>query len=509
MAHPSFVVQVAFANNPGDTNLTWVDITSFVLDFHLRRGKIFELDRFDAGTCDIRVDNRNRTFEPTYPGSPFYPNVLPMKPIRILSVLNGVTRPLWLGYVERWPQQRKGKTWGEVTITASDGFEPLSHADVTSNFATYTTAQGSNKDLTFTAVARGYPGNSVTIAYVNGGASQSLSVSVSGLAVTVNLATDGSSVPTATASQIMTAINANANAQVVLTASIASGQTGNGIPAAFAAQNLAGANYVQQLSGARINALLDSAGWPSAMRNIDAGYEIVQAEVHQPADGHQALNDMQVVEQSELGWLFMDASGRVRFIARQSFQASPYTVSQATFSDRPSTTEYPYVNVVFSWDKDKIFNDIQVTMSGGSNVQIQDDATSITQYFKRSLQRSPLVISDNAALLQAGWLLYLYKQPLLRVDSIEVHPADDTNTWLQVLTRELGDRVTVKDVAERAGPGNPIVQDVLISGIDLSVNPGRTTTAAVTYQLVPASLTNSFILDSASNGVLNSNPLAY
>lgn len=86
---------------------------------------------------------------------------------------------------------------------------------------------GDDNALTFTAVAYGAVGNSISIAYVNGGASQSLSVAVVDKAITVNLATNGSSVITSTAAAVKTAIDASAAAAALVTCAVNTADTGS------------------------------------------------------------------------------------------------------------------------------------------------------------------------------------------------------------------------------------------------------------------------------------------
>lgn len=107
--------------------------------------------------------------------------------------------------------------------------------------ATLTTAlAGANDDLTFTAVVAGPGGNSVTVAYVVAGASTPLSVSVAGFAVTVNVATDGASAATSTASQVLSALQGNADASALVAVALATSNNGTGIVAALSATALAG-----------------------------------------------------------------------------------------------------------------------------------------------------------------------------------------------------------------------------------------------------------------------------
>ncbi len=108
--------------------------------------------------------------------------------------------------------------------------------------ASLTTAlTGANNDLIFSAVPSGAAGNAVTVMYADpGAASQALSVVVTGHAIVVNLATDGSSVITSTAAQVAAAILASAAASALVTTANAAGNSGAGVVTALAATALAG-----------------------------------------------------------------------------------------------------------------------------------------------------------------------------------------------------------------------------------------------------------------------------
>ncbi|SBT55052.1 Chitobiase/beta-hexosaminidase C-terminal domain-containing protein [Micromonospora narathiwatensis] len=82
-------------------------------------------------------------------------------------------------------------------------------------------------------------GNDITMSLVNPGAANApLTVGVSGKAVTVNLATNGSGAITSTAAQVANAVNGNADAAKLLTASTYRGNAGAGAVAAAAATKL-------------------------------------------------------------------------------------------------------------------------------------------------------------------------------------------------------------------------------------------------------------------------------
>lgn len=94
-----------------------------------------------------------------------------------------------------------------------------------------------NADLTYTARAKGRAGNSISVTHVDpAGNNKVLSVSVSGLDITISLATNGAGAITSTANTVAAAVRANAAANDLV--SVAVEGTGLGVVNAKAKQNL-------------------------------------------------------------------------------------------------------------------------------------------------------------------------------------------------------------------------------------------------------------------------------
>lgn len=128
-------------------------------------------------------------------------------------------------------------------ITVAVGYQPLTASTLSTNLT------GSNNDLTFTAVTAGADGDDISIEYVDPSAnSAALSVDVTGDAIAVNLATNGSGTITSTASQVKAAIEASAAASALVTVALKTGNTGAGVVTALAETNLAG-GYDAELVG--------------------------------------------------------------------------------------------------------------------------------------------------------------------------------------------------------------------------------------------------------------------
>jgi flagellar hook protein FlgE len=114
-------------------------------------------------------------------------------------------------------------------------------ADATALTASTVTMDSTNAlaDVTLTAATAGLAGNAISIRFADPAAnSQALGVSVSGSAVTVNLATDAGGNITSTAAQVAAAINADAAASAL--ASAAAEGAGTGVVAAGGQASLTG-----------------------------------------------------------------------------------------------------------------------------------------------------------------------------------------------------------------------------------------------------------------------------
>lgn len=111
---------------------TWsADITSYVRAWSSRRGSQRELQRVEAGTASITLDNLSGRFTPQSTTSVYYPNLLPMRRIRIRATWNAVTYPIFQGYVEQWPASFPAVGNDQiVTVSLVDGFKVLSLAAV-------------------------------------------------------------------------------------------------------------------------------------------------------------------------------------------------------------------------------------------------------------------------------------------------------------------------------------------------------------------------------------------
>jgi len=103
MAYPVVKVEIAFTQGPYVASPTWTDITSYVRDISIRRGRSDEFQDFDAGTASVTLDNRTRIFDPTLTTGTYYGNLVPRRQIQITATNNSNTYAVYRGYISGWP----------------------------------------------------------------------------------------------------------------------------------------------------------------------------------------------------------------------------------------------------------------------------------------------------------------------------------------------------------------------------------------------------------------------
>ena len=116
-------VEIGFASNPYDTTYTYTDVSDYVLKIDIKRGRQQALSEIGTGTCVVVLNNQDRRFDPTNTSSPYSPNVIPNKPIRISATYSSTTYSLFEGFIEQFPQQFAASgNQAITTVTALDAF---------------------------------------------------------------------------------------------------------------------------------------------------------------------------------------------------------------------------------------------------------------------------------------------------------------------------------------------------------------------------------------------------
>ena len=253
-----------------------------------------------------------------------------------------------------------------------------------------------------------------------------------------------------------------------------------------------------QLSGARVDAILDAVEWPVSLRQIDIGESTLQAD---PGTSRTALDALNTVADSEFGGIFVNSQGEVKFVSRNDLITSPATSSYA-FSDTGS--DISYNNAVVAFDDTTLINDVTVTRVGGT-AQNAYDQPSIDTYFLHSGNRSGILVqTDTESLNQAKGILATRKDPEIRIDSIALNLYDDTNPLKPQsgVDIELLDGVTVTKTMPGA---TSITQESLVNGIHHDITKSSWVTTLFTAEPLLA----GFVLDSSISGIIGSDVLSY
>jgi len=585
---PTLKCEIAFAANAtvDPSAGQWVDVSAYLRSFSTKRGKNRDLDQTEAGTATIVLRNDDRRFDPENAASPYYPNVLPMRHIRLRAVYSSVTYELWRGFVDGWPQKWPGRpvaNAGEavVELTATDAFKIFSNITLSSEWARAVTAAvpkswwrfGEAVEATtltdsgpsrFSGAVEGSPTLAVeglifgdedtAISFNTTGSDRfvipqeasitsaqftveawvqtttasdylfqqwafpsvaltqiTVSTTAGGVLIFTVIPTSGT-VASVTGTKIIndgkphhviavrdattiklyvdgapdgSATFVDATSQLAQPAFVGNDQsplsadawTGTIDEVALYERALTFTEITQHYKAGRkpfeglrtseaLVRILDYISWPTALRSIAAGGTFCQAT---QTAGATMLDILQKITLTEAGYMFIDPNGAVRFINRNFTQTAPGNVSQATFGD--DTAELPYADLVLENDDVNLYNEAHVSRAGGTQVVAQD-AASIAAYQTRTFDRSDLMTASDLEVVDyANWIVTRRKDAKTEVRSMVIRPESRATLWTQVLTREIGDLVTVK--RRPPGGGAVISKTVRLEGIEHSVGNDR------------------------------------
>jgi hypothetical protein len=104
MPFPTTKVEISFTATAYERNpATWVDVTTYVRNISIRRGRSGDLEQFPTGTASVILDNRDRRFDPFNTAGPYYGNLVPRRQIRVTASTGGAYVPVFRGWVSGWP----------------------------------------------------------------------------------------------------------------------------------------------------------------------------------------------------------------------------------------------------------------------------------------------------------------------------------------------------------------------------------------------------------------------
>lgn len=284
--------------------------------------------------------------------------------------------------------------------------------------------------------------------------------------------------------------------------------------------------------------------------DLDSGFNALQADT--VSDNTNTLAYLQKVSDTDLGRLFVDGAGVLRYRDRSSGVVQkprmvfanpddPYVqaislLSEATLwfdavSPEPlrvgndATAQSILQDATLWFDADDpdflapvirfngvevefgsefLFNRIQVSREGGSTVVVSATDSQAT-YGIRTLSRDGyLFLDDTETTAFAEYLAILYAEPSVRIAShmLEVHGLSGVDRR-SVMRLEIGD--VVRTVWTPNDTGGTIDRDSIIEGVEHTITPS---THRMRLQLTPFSRAG-FILDDPDRGLLDTSEVTY
>jgi hypothetical protein len=253
-----------------------------------------------------------------------------------------------------------------------------------------------------------------------------------------------------------------------------------------------------QLSGTRINKILDEIDWPTSQRDIDAGLTTMQAD---PGTNRTALQALTTVTTSEYGALYVDANNSFIFQDR-SVTVGSIGGTPTVFAD--NGTGIDYFDASWILNDVLIFNKATITRAGGS-AQVAFNQASIDKYFLHSYFLDNLLMqTDAAALDYAQAYVASRAETSSRCDAMVLDlytPNYDTGI-VAALDLDFFDPITIITTQ----PGGSLLEKTLqIFGVRMNISPNSWKTTFTTLEPV----IDGFIIGNVDYGILDTSILSY
>lgn len=496
MARPSIAVAISFTANASDVP-TWQDVSSSVRSFSIRRGRSHESEAFPAGQGSVVLDDPTRAFDPTNTSSAWYPYVLTLRRLRIQATWAATTYDLFYAYIlsyqVNYPDEPAECT---VTLQLADAFTMLALAKLNTTFAQQTTA------ARFTSVldAISWPAADRSLHTAQQSVQPATLVDVSALShLQATIASENGALWVSKANAVTT-VNRDSRNKQPLTSTLTWGDGGG------AEELYKSLTYI--IPGDRIinSATVTLAGGASEVQSVTISGNPTGGTFTLTWNGHTT---------AAIDWNATAATVQTALEALGSIQPGNVAVSGGPGPQLPWYVTYQ--GALAGIDVAALTSTSSLT--GGSSPAIAiatstyyavqqsaSDATSQAQYYIRStsVSGSPAISLSNAARV-AGYLVGRYKDPLpWYVMEIDPNVGDTSHAsiqWVQVLTRDLNDRLTVAKTNVPGGAAISVVCHIDSIAINWTADGGEWDIA---WGLTPADTLSYWQLDDATYGVLDS-----
>jgi hypothetical protein len=252
------------------------------------------------------------------------------------------------------------------------------------------------------------------------------------------------------------------------------------------------------LSGTRINQILDEIDWPVSQRDIDAGLTTLQAD---PGTNRTALQALQIATESEYGAIYVDADNNFVFQDR-GVTAGSIGGTPTVFAD--DGTGIDYFDATWTLNDVLVFNKATITRLGGSP-QVALNQASIDKYFLHSYFLNNLLMQTDAVALDYALAYVASRQETsIRCDAIvlDLYTPNYNSGILAALDLDFFDPIEV--ITTQPG-GSTIDKTLQIFGVRMAITPNSWKTTFTTLEPV----IDAFILNNSIYGTLGYNVLSY
>jgi hypothetical protein len=252
------------------------------------------------------------------------------------------------------------------------------------------------------------------------------------------------------------------------------------------------------LSGTRINQILDEIDWPASQRDVDAGLTTLQAD---PGTNRTALQALQITTDSEYGAIYVDADNNFVFQDR-GVTAGSIGGTPTVFAD--DGTGIDYFDATWTLNDVLVFNKATITRVGGSP-QVALNQASIDKYFLHSYFLNNLLMEVDAVALDYARAYCASRQETsIRCDAIvlDLYTENYNTGIIAALDLDFFDPVTVLTTQ----PGGSTLEKTLqIFGVKMNISPNSWKVQLQTLEPV----IDAFILNNSIYGTLDYNVLSY
>jgi hypothetical protein len=261
-------------------------------------------------------------------------------------------------------------------------------------------------------------------------------------------------------------------------------------------------------TGQRLSRWLTEYGLSAFANDIQPGNSL--CGVSQASAGQTILDAGIAQAKMEFGNFYESATG-VAF--RQRSDRYLKTVPTLVLGERADLGEYPYQgDVTFDFDPTYVYNDADITASGGQTAHAED-LTSQKRFGRKTFGPETFnYASGNDATDAANYIVGFYKIARPRVQQVTLDLAtgritgSDGTMWPLGIQLEIGQLVRVmrRAKAANAGAGITIQQDYFIENVNHNGIDFEAGTWFVTLQLSPALTLRPWILEDPTYGLLES-----